>query len=251
MRHAHVGPHRLGRSVGSPGLSFQVAPRSGEAEPGVQPLRRCRSPPSPSGDGEGRPAAGRMGWGDPQGRALAQRSDGWWNPKRRAAAPPLRGRRFVDVCSWTPLRERLFRVMAGPGPAIHVFPSRSHRRPASRGRLFVDASSTSWPGLARPSTACLVLAATSRKSWMPAPRAGMTANERAGRREGGTRSCVVSLPRGSGGGCPGAQRRVGEAEAEGGSAASSWTPRRERLVRVMAGPGPAIHDLPFARTSVP
>ena len=75
-------------------------------------------------------------------------------------------RHFVDAASWTSVR----------------------------GRLFVNASSVSWPGLARPSTSCLALAATSRKSW-------------------------ASL--------------------------------RGRLFHVMAGPGPAIHGLPCARSNVP
>jgi hypothetical protein len=72
----------------------------------------------------------------------------------------LRGRRFVGVSSWTPLP---CHGRACPGhPRLAL---RSHQRPASRGRLFVDASSVSWPGLARPSTTCLALAPTSRRSW--------------------------------------------------------------------------------------
>src|SRR5262249_36200366 len=39
----------------------------------------------------------------------------------------------------------------------------------------IDALSTSWPGLSRPSTSCLLH--KGRKTWMPATSAGMTSRE--------------------------------------------------------------------------
>jgi hypothetical protein len=241
----------------SPGRPFRVA------RPGRR--SRTRGPDAghvpislPRGSGgcpERSAAAGGEGRSGGRQRRLFVDTSSWAS---------LRGRLFVGVSSWTPLP---CHGRACPGHPRLAFCS--HQRPAGRGRLFVDASSVSWPGLSRPSTTCLLLAPAFPEVVDARPKGGHDGCE--SRNDdtppvacGDTLSC-----RGEGLAVPFRHDRSRIPSVMAGLVpaihdlpfartnvpqvvgVSSWASLRGRLFCVMAGPGPAIHDLPCARTNVP